>query len=81
MSIEHTEPTPHKPTCLVFRCRRCHSCLTEEHADANVALRRMLESGAPLATLHECDGVLSVADLISTGPGKPRTETACSTTT
>lgn len=69
-------PTPHRPTCLVYRCRRCKACVTEEHADANVAIRRMLDSGHSLATLHECDGVLSVADLIGSGPGLPRRETA-----
>jgi hypothetical protein len=65
----HAEP--HRPTCLVFRCRRCQACVTEAHPDPSVALRRMLEAGQ-LATVHECDGVLAVADLVGTGPGKPR---------
>jgi hypothetical protein len=55
-------------TGLVYRCRRAGCVVLEVHPDPAVALRRAVESGQ-LAIVHECSGVLSVCDLVSTGPG------------
>lgn len=65
-----TEPTePHRPTCLVYRCRRCSSTVTEAHDDCEVAIRRIIESGSPF-TVHTCetDKALGVCELIGTAP-------------
>ncbi len=61
-----------RPTLMLYRCRRCSELVTERHADATVALRRAVETGA-MVTLHECDdGAGGVCELVGTGPGRPR---------
>jgi hypothetical protein len=67
--------TPPRPTQLVYRCRRCSALVGERHDDAEVALRRAVETGA-LAIVHGCsDGASGLAELVGTGPGRPFTST------
>src|SRR5258708_18317002 len=52
-----------------YRCRRCASVVTEDHPDAQVALRRAVESGQ-LATRHACpDGASGLAELVGDQTG------------
>jgi hypothetical protein len=63
---------PARPTLLVYRCRRCDGLVEETHPDAEVALRRAIESGMAFS-VHACsDGAEGVAELVGTGPGRPR---------
>ncbi len=63
---------PARPTLLLIKCRRCDGLVEETHPDAEVALRRVLQTDMPFV-VHECnDGALGVAEVIGTGPGRPR---------
>lgn len=65
-----------RPTLLLYRCRRCDGLVEEPHTDVDVALRRAIESG-DLLRVHACsDGADGVAELIGTGPGRPRASRA-----
>ena len=66
---------PAHPAALLFRCRRCTGTLAEAYPDADVALRRAVESG-DLLRVHVCfDGASGAAELVGTGPGRPFTST------
>lgn len=64
-----------RTNALLYRCQRCNVVHVEPHPDAEVALRRAIESGQ-LHTMHTCqDGGLGCCRLIGTDAVK-RTEAA-----
>jgi len=71
MSFGDETQEPHRPTHLVFRCRRCEHFIEEAHSDVDVALRRAIETG-DLLRVHACsDGASGAAELYGTGPARP----------
>lgn len=76
MSFGDEHPEPQRPTRLVYSCQRCRSLHTEAHDDAEVALRRAVESN-DMVRLHRCvDGALGCCRLIGTDGAKRETEAA-----
>lgn len=67
-----TEPN----TLLLYRCQRCGGLHSEPHPDADVALRRAVETN-DMVRVHRCfDGASGCCRLIGTGPGRPKTTEA-----
>jgi hypothetical protein len=67
-----SEPAkPHRPTLVVWRCRRCGCDENLPATNPLVTVREAVERGHVLR-MHDCaDGAQGVADLVGSGPGRP----------
>ena len=71
MSVPDELPEPHRPTLVLWRCRRCGELESVSALNPLVTVREAVERGHVLK-MHECaDGAQGVQDLVGSGPGRP----------